>query len=120
MRQNAHEVMMQSAALIVGICGSIVMVTGAPVGVAESVISDARAGDVGHDVLLDRDDMLEMHGDQRHYTGNLRNQKQAKKPPAIASFGARRNHFTVSLVTKLDPALTQCNAIVSSRLARVR
>jgi hypothetical protein len=73
MRQNAHEVMMQGAALIVGICGSIVMVATASVGVVEGVIRDARAGDFGDDVLLDRDDMLEMHGDQRHYTGNLRN-----------------------------------------------
>jgi hypothetical protein len=84
MRQNAHEVMMQGAALIVGICGSIVMVTGALVGVVEGVISD---------VLLDRDDMLEMHGDQRHYTGNLGDQKQPKKPPAKVSFGTQRNHF---------------------------
>jgi hypothetical protein len=30
------------------------------VGVVESVINDARAGNVGHDFLLDRDDMLEM------------------------------------------------------------
>jgi hypothetical protein len=71
MRQNAHEVMMQGAALIVGICGSTVAT--ALVGVVESVIRDARAGDFGDDVLLDRDDMLEMHGDQRHYTGNLSN-----------------------------------------------
>jgi hypothetical protein len=59
MRQNAHEVMVQGAALIVGICGSIFMVASALVGVVESVINDARAGNVGHDVLLDRDDMLE-------------------------------------------------------------
>jgi hypothetical protein len=93
MRQNAHEVMMQGAALIVGICGSVFMVTGALVGVVESVINDARAANVGHDGLLDRDDMLEMHGDQRHYTGNLGNQKQPKKPPAKVSFGTQRNHF---------------------------
>jgi hypothetical protein len=93
MRQNAHEVMMQGAALIVGICGSIFRVVGALVGVVESVINDARAGNVGHDVLLDSDDMLEMHGDQRHYTGNLGDQKQPKKPPAKVSFGMQRNHF---------------------------
>jgi hypothetical protein len=92
MRQNAHEVMMQGAALIVGICHSILMAS-ALVGVVEGVIRDARAGDVRDDVLLDRDDMLKMHGDQRHYTGNLGTQKQPKKPSAIASFGAQRNHF---------------------------
>jgi hypothetical protein len=92
-RENAHEVMMQGATLIVGICASIFMVATALVGVMESVINNVRAGNVGHDVLLDRDDMLEMHDGQRHYTGNLGNQKQPKKPPAKVSFGTQRNHF---------------------------
>ena len=87
---------MQGAALIIGICGSIVMVATALMGVVEGVIRGARAGDFGDDVLLDRDDMLEMHGDQRHSTGNLGNQEQPQKPPANASFGAQRNHFILN------------------------
>jgi hypothetical protein len=94
MRQNAREVMMQGAALIVGICGSILLVATALVGVVEGVISDGGPGDVGHNVLLGRDDMPEMLGDQRHDAGDLGNQKQPEKPPAAASFGAQRNHLT--------------------------
>jgi hypothetical protein len=94
MRQNSREVMMQGAALIVGICGSVLLVAPALVGVVEGVISVGGPGDVGHNVLLGRDDMLEMLGDQRHDTGDLGNQKQPEEPPAAASFGAQRNHLT--------------------------
>jgi hypothetical protein len=55
MRQNAGEVMMKGAALIVGICGSMVMVVTALVDVvAMGMIGDSGAGNVGDDVLFSR------------------------------------------------------------------
>jgi hypothetical protein len=100
MRQNAGEVMMKGAALIVGIYGTMVMVVTALVDVVMmGMIDDSGAGNVGDDVLFGRHGMLKMDGNQGHYTDHLGNQKQPKKPPAKASFGAQRNHFVRFFVT---------------------
>jgi hypothetical protein len=101
-RQNAREVMMQSAALIVGIGGSMVVVAAVLVDVV-GVSRDAAASEIICDVLLGSGDMLEMDGDQWSYTGNLGGQKQPKKPRAKPSSSAPRNHL-IGLFARISTA----------------
>jgi hypothetical protein len=98
-RQNAREVMVQGAALIVGIDGAMVVMAIALVDVVVvDVIGDAGVGDVVRNVLLARHDMLEMDTDQRHDAGELGNQKKPQKPAAKSAPDARRCHL-IRLVT---------------------
>jgi hypothetical protein len=72
MRQNAREVMMQGAALIVWIGGAVVVMAAAPVDmVVMGVIGDAGVAYILRGVLLGCDDMLEMGPDQRHHSRDL-------------------------------------------------
>jgi hypothetical protein len=76
MRQDACKVMMQGAALIVGV-GRTMVVMGTTVAevMVVSVIGDVDAGGVFRDVLFARDDMLEMDADQRHNARDLGHKK---------------------------------------------
>jgi hypothetical protein len=104
MRQNACEVMMQSAALIAGIGGAIVVVATVLVDVVVvGVTRDVAASEIICDVLLGSGDMLEMDGDQWPYAGNLGGQKQPKKPRAKPSSSAPRNHL-IGLFARLSTA----------------
>jgi hypothetical protein len=68
--------MMQSAALIVGVGRTMVVMATTVVEVmVVGVIGDVDAGGVFGDVLFARDDMLEMDADQRHNACDLGHQK---------------------------------------------
>jgi hypothetical protein len=75
--------MMQSAALIVGVSGAmIVLATPLVDVVVMGVTRDAGSCDIVHDVLLCRHNMLEMDADQWRDADDLGNQKQSQKPMA--------------------------------------
>jgi hypothetical protein len=104
MRQNAREVMMQCAALIVGIGGSMVVVATVFVDVvAVGMKRDVAASEIIGDVLLGSGDMLEMDGDQWSYAGNLGGQKEPEKPTAQHSSSAPRNHL-IGLFARISTA----------------
>jgi hypothetical protein len=90
--------MMQSAALIVGIGGAMIVAAAALVSVAMvGVTSDAGARGVG---LFARHDMLEVGTDQRNDTRKLGNQKQPQKQAAkSAPHDAQRYHL-IGLATR--------------------
>jgi hypothetical protein len=90
--------MMQSAALIVGIAGTMIVSVAALVSVVlVGVTSDAGARGVG---LLARPDMLEVDTDQRNDTRKLGNQKQPQKQAAkSAPHDAQRYHL-IGLATR--------------------
>jgi hypothetical protein len=68
--------MMQSAALIIGLGRTMVVMANIVVGVmVVGVIGDVDAGGVFRDVLFARDDMLEMDADQRHDACDLGHKK---------------------------------------------
>lgn len=88
---------MQSAALIVGIGGAMIVAAAALVSVVMGVTSDAGARGV---VLLARHDMLEVDTDQRNDTRKLGNQKQPQKQAAkSAPHDAQRYHL-IGLATR--------------------
>jgi hypothetical protein len=84
---------MQSAALIVGVGHSMIVVATGLMDVVVGVTRETAAGEIICDVLLGRGDMLEMDGDQRRNASNMGDQKQPKKPKAKASSIVQRNHL---------------------------
>jgi hypothetical protein len=85
MRQNAGEMMMHGAALIVGIGGAVIvmlMAASAVDVVVMSVTSNPGAIDVVRDVLFACHGMLEMDAEQWHDTRKLSYQEQPESPPA--------------------------------------
>ena len=88
---------MQSAALIVGIGGAIIVVAAASVSVVVGVTSDAGARGVG---LFARHDMLEMGTDQRNDTRKLGNQKQPQKQVAKSALHDAQRYHLIGLATR--------------------
>jgi hypothetical protein len=84
MRRNACQVMVQGAALIVGIvCAMIVSAAfTADVRMMSVMVDagDAICGKIVGNVLLAREYMLKMSADQRHDSGDLGNKKQPQQP----------------------------------------
>ena len=91
---------MQSAALIVGIGGAIIVVAAASVSVVVGVTSDAGARGVVRDVLLARHDMLEMGTDQRNDTRKLGTQKQPQKQVAKSALHDAQRYHLIGLATR--------------------
>ncbi len=94
-RQHAREMMVQRAALIVRVARAVVVRAAAVVnvvvmGVARGVSRGAGLVGIGGGILLARDRMLEMHGDQRHDASQLGHQKQPQQPAAEPSSGVPR------------------------------
>jgi hypothetical protein len=93
MRQNAREVMMQGAALIVRIGGTVVVMAATPVDmVVMGMTGDAGVAYILRDVLLGCDDMLEMGTDQRHYSRDLGYDIQPQQPRTKNSPDVSRYH----------------------------
>jgi hypothetical protein len=93
MRQNAREVMMQGAALIVRIGGAVVVMAATPVDmVVMGVTANAGVADVFRHVLLGCDHMLEMGTDQRHHSRDLGYDIQPQQPRTNNSPDVPRYH----------------------------
>ena len=91
--QDAGEMMMQRAALIVGIGGAVIVVTAILVHmVVMSVSSGAGAGHVGSDVLFAGHDVLKVEADQRHDAGQLGDHIEAQQPAAKSALDVQRHH----------------------------
>jgi hypothetical protein len=105
MRQNAREVMMQGAALIVRIGSAMVVMAATLVDmVVMGVTGDARIGDIVCDVLLGCDGMLEMGTYQRHHSRDLGHDKQpqqprTKKPRDTSKYHSNDSHPHVEKLT---------------------
>ena len=92
---------MQSAALIVGIGGAMIVAAAALVSVVMmGVTSDAGARCVVRDVKLIRHDMLEMGTDQRNDTRKLGNQKQPQKQVAKSALHDAQRYHLIGLATR--------------------
>ena len=86
---------MQSAALIVGIGGAIIVVAAASVSVVVGVTSDAGARGV-----VRSHDMLEMGTDQRNDTRKLGNQKQPQQQVAKSALHDAQRYHLIGLATR--------------------
>jgi hypothetical protein len=93
--------MMQSAALIVGIGGAMIVAVAALVSVVVvGVTSDAGAHGVIRDVLVARHDVLEMDADQRNDTRKLGTQKQPQKQVAKSALHDAQRYHLIGLATR--------------------
>ena len=91
---------MQSAALIVGIGGAMIVAAAALVTVVVmGVTNDAGARGVVCDVLLARHDMLEVGTDQRNDTRELGNQKQPQQQVAKSALHDAQRYHLIGLAT---------------------
>ena len=86
----------QRAALVVRVARTVVVGAAAVVhvvmmGVAHGVSGSADIAGIGGGILLVRDRMLEMHGDQRHDAGELGDQKQPQQPATEPTSGATKS-----------------------------
>jgi hypothetical protein len=98
--------MMQSAALIVGIGGAMIVAAAASMNmVVVGVTSDAAARGVVRDVLFARHDMLEVDTDQRNDTRKLGNQKQPQKQVAKSAPHHAQRYHLIGLATRRISAM---------------
>jgi hypothetical protein len=91
--EHACKVVMQCAALIAGIGGIMLMLAIVGVEMMMMIVSDTTGCDeIGRNVLLDREDVLEMQADERHYAGRLGKEEEPDQPRSNSSSINVRDH----------------------------